>query len=367
MHARFTIPSCAALCAAAPFLHAQDPEPEPALSAARGVLLSSHDLHSSEQPHLHGTGGWSAGRPDGHAPIGVMGDHVHGAGEWMLSLRAMRMHMQGMREGTDRISNDDVFGQGFLVTPTEMDMDMLMFGAMYAPTDEVTVMAMLPYLRNEMDHVTGMGGRFTTKSEGLGDVRVGALVSVYDDHNQRIHLNLGLSLPTGSIDERDDTPAMANALLPYPMQLGSGTYDLLPGVTYLGQREDWSWGAQVIPRFHLGENDRDYRRGNRVDATGWGARNFGNLSLSVRLQAAHWGNIHGADPELNPNVVPTADPQNQGGDRVDALFGINYYAQEGFLAGNRFALEVGAPVFEDLDGPQLETDWVATFGWQFAR
>ncbi|NBD18196.1 MAG: hypothetical protein GVY04_19270 [Cyanobacteria bacterium] len=34
-------------------------------------------------------GQWTSGRPDGHAPIGVMGDHVHGQGEWMLSYRYM--------------------------------------------------------------------------------------------------------------------------------------------------------------------------------------------------------------------------------------------------------------------------------------
>ena len=35
---------------------------------------------------------WSAGRPDGHAPIPVMGDHMHGKGEWMFSYRYMYMN-----------------------------------------------------------------------------------------------------------------------------------------------------------------------------------------------------------------------------------------------------------------------------------
>lgn len=36
-------------------------------------------------------------RADGHAPIGVMGDHTHAAGEWMFSYRYMRMEMGGQR------------------------------------------------------------------------------------------------------------------------------------------------------------------------------------------------------------------------------------------------------------------------------
>ena len=45
--------------------------------------------------------GDSAQRPDDHAPIGVMGDHTHQAGEWMLSWRRMAMTMEGNRDGTD--------------------------------------------------------------------------------------------------------------------------------------------------------------------------------------------------------------------------------------------------------------------------
>src|SRR6056297_729110 len=52
--------------------------------------------------------GASAGPPplraDGHAPIGVMGDHRHKTGEVMLSYRYMFMDMRGNRTGDDSIS-----------------------------------------------------------------------------------------------------------------------------------------------------------------------------------------------------------------------------------------------------------------------
>jgi len=38
----------------------------------------------------------------------------------------------------------------------------------------------------------------------------------------------------------------------------------------------------------------------------------------------------------------------------------------GFLKGNRFAVEAGTPVWQNLRGPQLETDWNITAGWQLA-
>ena len=45
----------------------------------------------------------------GTEPIGVMGAHAHGRGDWMVSLRSMRMDMDGNRDGTSRMSTAEVF------------------------------------------------------------------------------------------------------------------------------------------------------------------------------------------------------------------------------------------------------------------
>lgn len=309
---------------------------------------------------------WSGGRPDGHAPIGVMGDHTHKTGEWMLSYRYMRMHMEGNRDGKDRLSSSEVLAR-YMVTPLEMDMDMHMVGAMYAPSDKLTLMGMLPYTEKSMKHQTRMGQRFTTRASGIGDIKLSGLYLVHNHGGQRVHLNLGVSLPTGSIDERDDTPAGSNQKLPYPMQLGSGTYDLMPGITYLGQQDDLSWGAQAIATIRLGENDNHYTLGDRLDMSAWLQRKWTDaLSASVRINAQRWGDIDGADPDLNPMMIPTADPDLRAGTRADLLLGVNYYARNGVMKGHRFALELGKPVYQKLDGPQLETDWLFTAGWQYA-
>jgi hypothetical protein len=194
---------------------------------------------------------WTSGRPDGHAPIGVMGDHTHSAGEWMFSYRYRFMDMDGNREGTDNLSDAEVLQQ-FPVTPVRMTMQMHALGVMYAPTNDLTLMAMVPYVFKEMDHVTRRGVRFTTNSEGFGDIKLTALYKVLDQSQQRLHLNIGMSFPTGSIEERDNTPAGDDQILPYPMQIGSGTFDLLPGITYLGQSNNWSWGSQAIRDAALG-------------------------------------------------------------------------------------------------------------------
>ena len=44
-------------------------------------------------------------RPDGHAPISVMGDHMHAMGEWMVSYRYMTMDMKGLLKGSDDVTS----------------------------------------------------------------------------------------------------------------------------------------------------------------------------------------------------------------------------------------------------------------------
>jgi len=305
-------------------------------------------------------------RPDGHAPISIMGDHRHHEGEIMLSYRYMRMKMEGNRDGTNDVSTQEVLSE-FLVAPLRMTMDMHMFGLMYGVNNAVTAMVMLPYIEKSMDHVTRMGAFFTTESKGFGDVRLSGLVRLYDEGHHRVHLNAGLSLPTGSIKEKDDTPAMANALLPFPMQIGSGTYDLLPGITYLGYSERYSWGTQLTGTIRLNENNRGYRFGDRVQLSTWGQRPITHwLSASMGLNFQAWGDIDGTDPAFNPLMVQTADATRQSGNRIDVKFGLNTLLPEGTFKSNRLALEFALPVHQDLDGPQLETDWILTFGWQFA-
>jgi hypothetical protein len=301
-----------------------------------------------------------------YAPIAVMGGHTHHAGEWMVSYRYMLMEMDGNRSGTNDQSVQEVRARGFAVIPTDMTMEMHMFGVMHAPTDKLTLMGMLPYTIISMNHVAGptFNVNFETEAEGVGDFKLSSLYTLKKFHNQQFHLNAGLSFPTGSINKKDVTPASNNVpvQLPYPMQLGSGTYDLLPGITYLGQAENCSWGAQAMGVIRLDDNSRNYSLSDKYTVTGWGAWKANNwLSTSLRLVWSTWGNIDGADAALNPNLVPTADPNRRGGDRLDVAVGFNLK-----VGGHRIALEASLPVHQDLDGPQLETDYTLTVGWQYA-
>ncbi len=307
---------------------------------------------------------WDPGRPDSHAPIGVLADHTHGAGEFMLSYRYMFMSMDGQRAGTNRINSQEVFARGFAVAPTSMQTHMHMLGAMYAPTDWLTLMAMGSYAEKAMDHVTAAdsmaralrGRTFTNRVDGWGDVSISGLFKVYDDNRQRIHLGMGLSIPVGEENE-----------LAYPMQFSSGTWDLLPSATWLWQGDQLSGGVQVSGRIHLGENDFGYAYGDRVRGTTWLAFKLADwVSLAGRFSAEYLAEIDGVDRRIMRIMAPPMDAANSGGTFVEAGIGVNFLLADGFLAGNRLAVEALFPIYQDVNGLQLEREWMLIAGWQFA-
>ncbi|MEL7110791.1 MAG: transporter, partial [Pseudomonadota bacterium] len=284
-----------------------------------------------------------------HAPIGVMADHRHKKGEWMLSYRYMYMDMAGNRDGTDSLSPEDIvttvanpFGTPptLRVVPIDMPMQMHMVGGMYGLSDRVTLMAMGMYIDQEMDHITFQGmsgttrlGEFTTETAGIGDTTVGAIIGLDDGSYEHRQINLGLavSLPTGSLEETDQilTPmgATPSPRLPYPMQLGSGTFDLKPSLTARTRVGKWSYGGQASAVIRLDDNDEGYTLGDVVEATGWLAYEPEPwVSFSGRLKARSVGQIDGQDA-LIAAPVQTADPDNHGGETLEVLAGINLAGQ----------------------------------------
>ena len=62
--------------------------------------------------------------------------------------------------------------------------------------------------------------------------------------------------------------------LPYVMQLGSGTIDLRPGVTYNGYWRGIFFGGQILGMLQAGTNSQDYTKGNEYGLTGWAGRKW---------------------------------------------------------------------------------------------
>jgi nitrous oxide reductase accessory protein NosL len=337
-------------------------------------------------------GGDAAKTHEGHAHAGhdmgpgaqmlfnpAFGDdiyHIHPAGMWMVNYKFMHMNMGGLRDGTTNVDQSSVGFMrnkpyNYMMIPTSMTMDMHMVMVMYGITDRLTVMAMANYQANKMEMLMDMGpgkmimGEPPMRTSGFGDTELRGICKI----NKHFVGSLGLSLPTGSIKEDFQTMHMTFRA-PYDMQLGSGTYDLKPALTYTAVSDDalWNWGAQAMYTIHLGKNENDWSFGNNFKVTSWLQRALGSFTSWVRLAYNDTGRISGKDSEIekliHPSMgmgapMPDADPNNYGGQRLDGLIGLSY--TKGPFS---FGVEGGIPFYQNLNGLQLKTRWMLNAGIQ---
>jgi len=316
---------------------------------------------------------WRPDRPDSHGPVGLTLDRTLNAGQFELALKFVNDRFKGQGVGTDSLTVNEVLAL-FDVAPTLMSVRGVEANLLLGLTRHLTLSATGTFVQKKMDYLGGIDGEpnlllyYQTEALGAQDVKVSALYNIYDSGPIRAHLSAGVSVPIGSIDSQDEAPgAPAEVQLPYQQQLGSGTFDVLPGVTASVQNEVASLGIQWKAAIRLGENDRGWALGDLYETTIWAGYMASDwISASAGVQYSRWGNVEGFDPDLDAFASPANNTLAQAGWRVDMPIGLNLIMPEGRFGGHRFGLEFLVPVHQDLDGPQLMHDWSIVAGWSKA-
>lgn len=365
----------AAALAAAPALAADLPMPAPMSMdmSSQGASMDMNGTHAGSTDHPA-------------IPAGVFGAGMVGAGHFMFSYTPTYMRMQDNYIGSSVVSPNTIATTARLpeptmmggmtfntyrIVPTSMDVQMHMFHAMYGVTDWLNIMVMGAYDIKSMTMLTYKGttgttvlGSTTNHSEGFGDTSVVSVWRVYQDPINHVQINVGLSLPTGSTTE---TMTMLSPMgktmtmrANYGMQLGTGTVDLLPGVSYLGHIAQWSWGAIYRGRLALGDNSEGYQYGYRQEISGWaGYRWIPGVTTTFRVEGDTADRIHGSDSQIS-GLMQGSNPYNYGGERIKLLGGLEISGAPLGLHHVSLALEGGAPVYQRLNGPQLGESWQLT-------
>ncbi len=288
--------------------------------------------------------------------------HVHPKGDWMVTYKFHRMDMHGISSGNLSLSTSEVLNS-YAVSPIEMTMNMHMLGAMYGVSDKLNFMGMLNYTSASMDLITRTSTAFSTAASKIGDVKATVLYKFTSTYNSQFFTTVGLSLPTGDINVRRDTP-MGNAQkLPYPMQFSSGTVDPELSLTYIKTRNKATYGANAKTVVRLYDNSNGYHLGNQYALTSWYSYSLSDvITVYGRSDGNIWGNVRGADPDLNPMMSPTADPDLRGGKSLQMGFGANVAIGAGSLRGTTLSFQYKKPVYQDLNGPQLGMKGQFSFG-----
>lgn len=328
----------------------------------------------------------------GNMPMNIPGGGIPETKEFRFKVTPMWMHMEDLRDGTDTLDGETLLGAPasgkFMAVPTQMDMQMLNIALGYSFSDDFFAALMVMYRDNEMEMrfngpmrtLTGVPG-FTMKSSGLGDTMLMTKYRLYADDRlfptRQYSLFFGLNLPTGSIDEKNRKHPLSmrqTEQLPYGMQLGSGTFDPSAGLLYQASQSPWWWGVNATYTARLYDNDRDYRLGDELRADFYAMFQFRYDALvQLQINAAYQGMIDGVMDEAatgasgravkgvpaSPYMTPLWDPNNYGGRRIMATFGIQWQPAPLHILDLTF----GWPLYQDLNGPQLEESYRVMLTW----
>jgi hypothetical protein len=231
-----------------------------------------------------------------------------------------------------------------------------------------------------MKMMTGKNG-FDMESDGIGDTMLMAKYRLFADDplipTSQMSLFFGLSLPTGSIDEKNDNHPLSfrqKELLPYGMQLGSGTFDPGIGLLYQGSNSPWWWGVNGVYTARLYDNKRDYRLGDEFRLDGYAMYQFKpNWLLQAQLNGEYKGDIDGEMNQFkngrsghvmqgnanSPAATPLWDTGNYGGTKLFATLGVQWQPAPLHVIDFNF----GVPLYQDLNGPQLKSDYRVMLTW----
>lgn len=289
---------------------------------------------------------------------------------WSWSLRYQQAQFEGYLDGSETLSLDEVLfvpggevrsAKNFPVVPTVIKQRATIFGINYQWRERWRVSLALPYVQQETAHISIVPGyqQFLLKTHGIGDITLATRYRLYADPDESLHVNLGLSLPVGSIDEQGDTPrAPGEQQLPYTMQLGSGTWDFPIALSYrLTGAHDVR--VDVAANIRTGQNDRHYRLGNRYSVKAKYQRPISDsVNVALGVELSHTDRIHGADESL---LVATAFPYPAGTTNPDMYGGRKALASVGFAwqysADMNLSVEFAKPLYQHLNGPQPQERW----------
>lgn len=320
---------------------------------------SAHHDHAEHRGHQ---------QPDANTPAGVMTDHLHARGDTMVALRYQRVSSSGYYQGGERVGAQELAAAGYTMMASDMTMDMFMLDLMYTPTDKISLMLMPHFMRMDMTmeatgampmdghgdghHGHDMGAGHSVS--GIGDTLASVLFELAAGDRYQLLASAGLSIPTGSVSKKHADGHFVH----YSMQPGSGTWDLVPSLTYKGSKGVFGWGAQLNGRFGLeSRNDSGYARGDRYGATAWSSVRLAPwVSISARLAYEQQDSISGHYNGPHNHSSPADRQENYGGEYVDAGLGANLVVREGGFAGLRLNLEWTTRVNEDYNGFQLGQD-----------
>ena len=240
--------------------------------------------------------------------------------------------------------------------PGELNVEDHRFRFMYAPWEETSMSVEAAWRWNGMNVVPTDTAYipFQVSSKSFTDTRIMVNMEMMDKNLTIILLNVGVSVPTGSINKFSSTSFSDDVKLGYIMQMGSGTLDPIIEGVYMRAGAKTSWGIKAKMINRIFDNKFDYRVGHEFKAiAGIGHIWFDGFGTTLRVGFNTWSQVIGEDGEMSMIFSPTSNAQNTGGMRLDGSVGLVFEMPKNGIKGISFIADFRYPIYQNLNGPQL--------------
>jgi len=333
----------------------------------------------------------------GNMPMNILGGGIPETDEFRFKIQPVFMRMQGLRSGASNVDGNSLLGMPvmggkptgkFMAVQKNMNMSMLNLALGYSFSDDFFAGIMPMYQDNRMDMafnsvmttMTKQSG-YSMKSGGIADTMLMTKYRIYSDDplipTSEASLFIGASLPSGSINQRNSTHPLAvrqTELLPYNMQLGSGTVDPVLGLLYQGSSSPWWWGLNGVYTGRWYDNSRNYRRGDGIKVDAYLMHQISyNFLWQVQTNFEWNGHIRGQAAEVtsgfsghavhgnaaSPFMTPSWDGANYGGAKASVTLGLQWQPAPLHIID----LAVKLPVYQRLNGVQLKDQIGVMLTW----
>ncbi len=228
----------------------------------------------------------------------------------------------------------------------EMEIYAVPVVGVYGFTSKASALVKIPYVNKELRTAGGPDRGV----QGLADITVLGKYRVYTKNfiggTSRLALIGGLKLPTGDDDATDSL-----GLLPPPLQLGSGSVDVVGGAAYTYQTLDHEFDADL--RYIFKQEANNFEFGDAFQYNFSYQKRIFPVTLPDKGMYSQWNallELNGVYQERN--VASGVAVLASGGHTLFLSPGIQF-------VDKRWVAEASLqyPVLQDLHGDQLETDY----------
>ena len=338
-------------------MNAPDVSPRRAARVALLVFVAAALLQAVPARADHPSVGFGSGVS---GPVITIPAHMLPAGKWGASLRLEYIKFAAFSD-SELLRLAPFAG----VVHSTKNVISPSFSLAYGFSEKVMLSARLPYVARRDIRESHQHGDLTVglhnhgNSGGIGDMTVLGQIAVHDRGRSKLALLTGIKIPVGQTHVEDDDGERFET----DHQPGSGSWDFLEGIAWSHRLPFGSIDANLLATF----------ASEGAQATNLGTAFNYNVAISKRLAggAGHQhhereegrphrhGRTIGADLILELNgearsrvTVEGVEEEHTGGNLIYLSPGLRFGPADGWS----FSASVGAPVLQDVNGTQHETD-----------